>query len=771
MKKYLLLFFIIFSCDETENTFSIIEKIPDNPLVVLNINNFKEINYNQLNLLEKSLNLKFENIDLLEPQGELIYSFHKTGKNNLNSVVIQQDFDYKIKDSLVRDTISYNGQNIYLFKDDFYLSKIDNYLYFSKEKLLIENIIRDATFSKNIEYLNFKKTHSSKTKNVSINISEKYGELNFNSKKEDISKYSKWIQYELDTKNDNINILGVFQKEDNKPVNILLDIKKSKSNILKLVPNNFSEFTRLSFQSETVENNFNNEQTKLSANEKKLNSFFKSVNELGLITVNNESLLILNFEEASLNESFNDKKLISKYRGQSIFDASDIKLSSFDIMEFNLISNYNFFTVINESVIFANDISVIQNMLLNYNNKSLIINNPSFLNFLKSIPEKTTYFEILNLGNSNETMDYPYWFTNYELYGENNFKSIFTTTKFETKTKKKLNLIFSKKIDNKIILNPKFIYNYKSGKKNIILQDSDYNLIVLDMNGKETLRKKLNSKIISDIFQVDLYKNNRLQYSFLTEDEFLILDINGNMVKKISHKKSSSEKFLSVFDYDNNRNYRFVIQDGKSLKMLDSKLNTVKGFKRNKLNSDIKFPIKHVRILNKDYLLLVSKNNKPLILDRRGNIRIKLPENLTTSTNHLYENDGGIITINDLNQLVRIELNGKISSKQLPDQKNMIHSNKNNLIVLSNGNVTINNNDFKIPFGDFDDLNIKGSKNNTYFHFRDVNEKKSYLYNSNGMVSGFPIYSTSTFDFSFDKNQDLITFKGDDDELLLYSLN
>ena len=62
-------------------------------------------------------------------------------------------------------------------------------------------------------------------------------------------------------------------------------------------------------------------------------------------------------------------------------------------------------------------------------------------------------------------------------------------------------------------------------------------------------------------------------------------------------------------------------------------------------------------------------------------------------------------------------------------------------------------------------------RNNTYFHFRDVNEKKSYLYNSNGIISGFPIYSTSTFEFSFDKNQDYITFKGDDDELLLYSLN
>ncbi len=771
MKKYLPLFFIILSCAKTENETHIIDKIPDNPLIVLNIDDFKDINYNKLILLEKSLNLKFENIDLLEPKGELIYSFHKTGKNDLNSIIIQEDFDYEIKDSLVTDTISYNDQNIYLIRDDFYLSKIDNYIYFSKEKLLIENIIRDVTFSKNVEYLNFKKTHNSKTKNISINISEKYGELNFNSKKEDISKYSNWVQYELDTNNDNINILGVFQREDNKPVNILLDIKKSKSNILKLVPNNFSEFTRLSFQYEIIEKNFNNTQTKLSANEKKLNSFFKSVNELGLITVNDDNLLILNFEEASLNESFNDKKLVSKYRGQSIFDASNINLSSFDILEFELLKNYNFYTVVNESVVFANDISVIQNMLLNYNNKSLIINNPSFSNFLKSIPEKTTFFEILNLSDTNESIEYPYWFTNYELNGANNFKSIFTTTKFDTKTQKKLNLIFAKKIVNEIIFNPKFIYNYKSDKKNIILQDSDYNLIVFDMNGKETMKKKLNSKIISDIFQVDLYKNNRLQYCFLTEDEFLVLDINGKLVKKINHKKSSTEKFLSVFDYDNNRNYRFVIQDGKSLKMLDSKLNLVKGFKRDKLKSEIKFPVKHLRILEKDYLLLISKNNKPLILDRRGNIRIRLPENLTTSTNHLYENDGGIITINDVNQLVRIELNGKISSKQLAGQKNLIYSNKNNLIILSNGIITINNTDFKIPFGDFDDLNIKGSKNNAYFHFRDVNENKSYLYNSKGIVSGFPIYSTSTFEFSFDKNQDLITFKGDDDEILLYRLN
>ena len=39
------------------------------------------------------------------------------------------------------------------------------------------------------------------------------------------------------------------------------------------------------------------------------------------------------------------------------------------------------------------------------------------------------------------------------------------------------------------------------------------------------------------------------------------------------------------------------------------------------------------------------------------------------------------------------------------------------------------------------------------------------------MIRGFPIFSKSNIDIAFEKNQDLITTKGDDDEVLLYVIN
>ena len=249
------------------------------------------------------------------------------------------------------------------------------------------------------------------------------------------------------------------------------------------------------------------------------------------------------------------------------------------------------------------------------------------------------------------------------------------------------------------------------------------------------------------------------------------MDIKGNYVKKIALKKSESNKYLSVFDYDKNRNYRFVIQNGKSIKMLDSKFNNVRGFKRTKLKYEIQQKIKHIRILNKDYLTLIGKDGIPLILDRRGNIRIKLPKNLSIGKNNFYVNSNSLVTINNLNQLIRVELNGKVSSKQLTDDKHIIYANENNLFIQSNGRILINNNEFDIPYGNFSGVNIFGKKDKTYFHLRDEDNNQSYLFNKIGKVPGFPIFSKSDVDIALEKNQDLITTKGDDDEVLLYTIN
>ena len=763
---------IYVSCNSEIKKSSIIDKIPDNPLVVLSIDNVKEIDYKKLNFISNSINLKFDEIDLLNPESELIFSFHKSGKDNIENIIIQKSDNFLINKDLVKDTINYNGQKIYNYKDDYFISIIESYVFFSKDKLLVENIIRGATFLKNNNFSSFKKLHYSKSKNISLNVSENFKSLNFSTKEEDISKYSNWIQYEFELENDDINILGISSKDiNNREINLLTELNKTKSNILKIVPNNFKEFKRMSFNDFIITNNYNSFFNNSNVNEKKINPVFENVNELGEIKINDEPILIVNFEKIELEELFENLIEVSKYRDESIYKANSIKLSNFDVFDFKLSKEYNFFTLIENSLALSNDISSIQNLILNYKNQSLLIKNDNFLPFLNTIPKKTTFYEILNLSDLKTESEYPFWFSNYEVKDGTNYKSIFSTPSFELKTDKKLNLRFSKKINSEVILDPKFIYNYKTGENNIIFQDQDLNLVIFDLDGNKIFEKKLGSKIISDITQVDIYKNNRLQFAFITSDDFLVLDINGRIVKEIPFENSNSKKFLSIFDYDKNRNYRFVIQNGKTITMYDSKFRKVNGFKKTKVKSEPKHKMKHLRILNNDYLIIVDKFGLPLILDRRGNIRIKLPKNFKSGLNHFFKNGDGIVSINNLNQLVRIELNGKISSKQLVDEKNLLTADNKNLFIQSNGLLSINDNEFKIPYGDFNDLSIFKSNNKTYYHTRIIDNNKSFLYNSIGKISGFPIFSKSKIDMIFENNEEFITLKGDNDEILLYSLN
>ena len=107
----------------------------------------------------------------------------------------------------------------------------------------------------------------------------------------------------------------------------------------------------------------------------------------------------------------------------------------------------------------------------------------------------------------------------------------------------------------------------------------------MEFDGKIIWSKKLNGSINSDIFQVDTYKNNKLQFLFSTSKELILLDINGDIVKKIKCNSKNYFKNLSVFDYDKNKNYRYVIQDANNLKMYNSSFEIVKGFKRTRLNN------------------------------------------------------------------------------------------------------------------------------------------------------------------------------------------
>ena len=71
-------------------------------------------------------------------------------------------------------------------------------------------------------------------------------------------------------------------------------------------------------------------------------------------------------------------------------------------------------------------------------------------------------------------------------------------------------------------------------------------------------------------------------------------------------------------------------------------MRKVKGWKKTKLSSPLKYPVKHIRIGNRDYIAVVYKSGKAELLHRTGNIRTKIPNDISF-IEEIYAYDNGFI--------------------------------------------------------------------------------------------------------------------------------
>ena len=115
--------------------------------------------------------------------------------------------------------------------------------------------------------------------------------------------------------------------------------------------------------------------------------------------------------------------------------------------------------------------------------------------------------------------------------------------------------------------------------------------------------------------------DGKYQYLFNTNSELHIIDMQGNNL--INFPKKFSDKItrkLSLFDYDNDRNYRILLTQGNKLIMLDKFGNIVKGFQYIAEN-EIITKTEHFRIFGKD-IIVFKTSNELKILNRKGEKRI-----------------------------------------------------------------------------------------------------------------------------------------------------
>jgi hypothetical protein len=321
-------------------------------------------------------------------------------------------------------------------------------------------------------------------------------------------------------------------------------------------------------------------------------------------------------------------------------------------------------------------------------------------------------------------------------------------------------------IGSEIATKPLLVINHNDrSNREIIFQDEQHNLHLVSGSGSVRWSLPVSGKIMSEIKQVDYYKNGRLQYLFNTIEKLYLIDRNGNNVAHFPVTlKSPATNGVNVFDYDNNRSYRyFVAGEDRKVYAYDNEGKIISGWNFGQTESEVTTPVQHFRIDGKDYIVFKDKS-KVYIQDRQGETRVPVSAEFNNSKNPLVLNLNGtpkIVATDTGGKVYYLYFDGKIEEKKT-DRFSENHFftvddlNGNDIpdFVFADGNeVTVLDETGKKLFSQKLDGPI-GHLPNIYTFaaglkkvgVTDETSNRIYLFNPDGKLhQGFPLHGNSEF--------------------------
>ena len=772
---YLFIAFFIYSCNFIDKKPSSLDDfIPQDASIIIRIDNPNKF---KSDILNNSLALNIFN-------NEHNYNFKKQRKiienlseNNPILICLSGDKENNSFTILTRQ----NKTDLEISNDNIYKKIIDSIYIISNSA----NQIEKSVLNKSKLYEKYKNLNSEDA-SFSIFVRSPFSNNFFKSIfGEAFSNVNNDLFLKANLFNDKILINGMSVITDSITLskNILKNTKPKENKIIYAIPNNFKNFYSIRFDDFQMlrKSLVNVDKDSINIERKILDEIV----EIGISEIEENKVVILRSNDINKTTIEAQKyKTYNNYKGKEILEIPETEEINNLINPLETGIDLDKLVIIDDYIFASNSLkslkTVIENYFLkntyqyseNYKKSKLFMSkessfdinskNGSLINFSKLIGLKSSKNEFNNVKfqivNENEILHINGVIDNYS----------------NESLDKEISKIFITKIKGKIVMKPHFVTNHITKAKEIVVQDNNNYLYLISNQGKVIWKKKLAGKILGEIKQVDIYKNGRLQLIFVTDKRLYVLDRNGKEVKpfpKVFRDKIT--KPLSVFDYDNNKNYRFLITQNNDLLMYDSKGKIVKGFKYDKSHEIIYSP-KHYRIKNKD--IIIVKTEKGLkILNRRGKIRIKIKDNINFSNSDVFRLNNYLIGTSKKGNLVQIDMNGSVSTRKLNLSNNHKINSKYNLVSIIDGNKLTNlNKSIDLPFGNYSEPKIFSYNKRKKFSIFDNQSKKIYLFDDKlNLVESFPIYSISNIDLdNIDKDQNLeLILTEDENSIKLYEIN
>lgn len=818
----LLFILLCTSCDDSKQSKNdLTQFIPRKSSVIIKTENWESFTNAIINCepaqklsefsIYKYLNNKTSPLKQLNPEGQVLLSFVPTGKNDYDLTFILEKSNQKDSIDIRKlKKSTYNGNTILSSTEaqqPFYYTALNNIVIASTSKILIENAIRERNADPTQEDLAFKQLYNISSTNTTgtIFINGKYvgtifKELFKQAKSKTFQNTLDWAAIDVSLEPNSIQLNGIVKINENESqvLGLLKGTKPNKSTIATVTPINAYGAISLNYKNwDSYKNNL------AQAKKIPLKNFSPQLQPL--LTISDEVAAIYKDDNSPMvairptdmllsQEAMAGNREVSEvFREVNIYRFTDSLALKKTFDKLLTVPPVNFYAEIGEYLIFTQDATQLKTLIANYKNNAVLAKRSDFNEIAQRLSDESsmlfignnsklkTHLKTLVDDSENQKIDnleieeYPYLIA--QLIQDDNFLH------FHGRIEKNniavesgaISQIASVQLNDDLATDPQLVKNHRNKGMDVVVQDIQDNLYLISNTGKILWQKKVSGRILGPIHQVDLYKNGRLQLAFVTGDTFYILDRNGKEVSPFPLKfKDPITQPLSVFDYDTNRNYRFIVTQDKNLLMYDRDASIVRGFTYTEAPSHILFPPKHIRIGTKDYIVIAQQNGTLNILDRTGDTRIAVKETLDFGDNNPYEGNKEFILYDANANKISISQNGKLEKSSSTLSSNLIYTRLEDIeALISDNNLQINQNKIELDYGSYNGLSITPIKRNKYITVTDEQAKRVYIFDSKGnLLPNFPVYGSSSASIGLlERNKSFgFAVKGERNTVLLYKI-
>jgi len=809
----LLPLFILACKTEVKTKDSLLDHLPPNAALIIKINNlanFKsELKNNSFLAKTKGFSIHDELMDQLDGMDHVstdqpcVLAFYEMGKDNYDFVLISNKnpnlFNVQEVSNKTVETLSYEGKDLTKYSlDDYEVFAMahNGDMILASSQMLMENMIRakgSTPINPTLEKL-YETAGINKSATLFMNLEGNPSLLSLNEKNKSIKPFSEWVSLDFTANSDEVSLNGIAMAPDSTKnfINLFKGTAPLANKTPQYAPLNAQAILSYTFDDYQV---FAKNQNIYLDRVKPVDSLFNTIEEVGIIYLNNQKVVLLNsYGTESLSDFLDrDKASSQSYQGSEIIELQKKNLLTEGFAP--LVSGFeaNYCTILENSFVFSENKETLQTIINNHSSGTSFSNSPIFqtakaplanessmlfvstdsgIDFIAEQELAPKLFEPIQKTDLDE-----YAFAS-QIVGDSDFAHLnLLVSKVGKKvTSNTVTPLFTLELDTDLAIDPQFVKNHRTNKQEIVVQDRNNVLYLISTEGKVLWTKQLDSRIRGPIQQVDIYKNGRLQLAFCTSNQFMILDRNGEDVPpfKISFEGGNLNP-LAIFDYDGRKDYRFVITQGRKVHMYNNKAKVVGGFTFTEASSPIIAAPKHFRMGNRDYLVFQLEDQTLKILHRTGKDRIKVAEKIDFSNNEVFLYKNKFSMTNKKGVLHQIDTNGKLTATNFNLNKDHgMYATSNTLVFMDDNILSIKGKKVELDLGVYSKPKIFYIYDKIYVSVTDIQNQKIYLFDSQAEpIPNFPVFGNSLIDLTdMDNDRKLeLVAKDQENSLIVYKMN